>query len=137
MSRKPPKNFQWDEFDSPDTPGSGRENMHRKTLRKVGKARKIARVPFVITSAYRTPSHNAEVGGVEDSAHVNGRAVDISIEGMSWAQVVLVLVALVIAGFRRIGLARTFIHVDDDPSKPKDKRGIATWDYMDGARHKA
>ncbi|MEF8794424.1 D-Ala-D-Ala carboxypeptidase family metallohydrolase [Thiohalorhabdus sp.] len=137
MSRKPPKNFEWEAFDSPGAPGSGRRHMAKKTLKKLGRARKLAGVPFIITSAYRTPSYNTEIGGVEGSAHTNGRAVDISIKGMPWARVVLILVALVLGGFRRIGLAKSFVHADDDPDKPKNDYGIATWDYMDDERHKA
>jgi hypothetical protein len=33
---------------------------------------------FVITSAYRSPSHNKSIGGVENSLHTSGRAIDLS-----------------------------------------------------------
>lgn len=34
--------------------------------------------PFVILSAYRSPAHNARVGGAPKSQHMQGRAFDIS-----------------------------------------------------------
>ena len=41
--------------------------------------RQMANVPMHVTSSYRTPQHNAEVGGARDSAHVDKpcNAVDI------------------------------------------------------------
>lgn len=42
---------------------------------------------FEITSGCRCPAHNARVGGVANSRHLDGRAVDFSIRGKSAAQV--------------------------------------------------
>lgn len=36
-----------------------------------------------ITSGYRTPEHNAEVGGSKSSQHLLGRAADIRVQGVS------------------------------------------------------
>jgi uncharacterized protein YcbK (DUF882 family) len=33
--------------------------------------------PVTVTSGYRTPEHNATVGGIEGSQHTKGQAVDI------------------------------------------------------------
>lgn len=48
-------------------------------VRMLDKARGIANTPFIITSGFRTPEHNKEVGGVENSSHIKGLAVDISV----------------------------------------------------------
>ena len=45
--------------------------------------RTILGYPILITSGYRCASLNAAIGGVSDSAHLYGRAVDIMIEGMT------------------------------------------------------
>lgn len=108
-------NFTLDEFDSPDLPTSGRE-MDYIFLAKLDKAREIANVPFRITSGYRTIAHNEKVGGVPDSAHTKGRAADIACT--SGTNRYIIVNSLLQAGFNRIGIANTFIHVDDDPSKP-------------------
>ena len=39
--------------------------------------------PVTITSGYRTPAHNAKVGGAKSSQHLLGRAADIRVEGVS------------------------------------------------------
>ena len=39
--------------------------------------------PVIITSGYRCPKHNAEVGGVTNSQHLLGKAVDVKIRGIS------------------------------------------------------
>ena len=39
--------------------------------------------PVTITSGYRTPAHNAKVGGAKSSQHLLGRAADIRVQGVS------------------------------------------------------
>ncbi len=67
---------------------------------------------------YRCPKHNRAVGGVPTSAHTRGYAVDIRCVD-SHSRFVM-LQALLEAGFRRVELAPTWIHVDNDPDKPRD-----------------
>ena len=43
--------------------------------------------PVVITSGYRTASHNAKVGGSKSSQHLLGRAADFWVEGVPVATV--------------------------------------------------
>ena len=117
------KHFTYEEFDSPDLPGSGFANMDRNFLEMLDYARQIARVPFKINSGYRTKEHNQKVGGKPKSSHLIGKAADIAISNSQerWA----VLTALQDAGFSRLGVAKTFIHVDSDEAKSSN----VIWTY--------
>lgn len=108
--------FSVDEFASPDLDGSG-INMDKEFISKLDKARQYAAIPFKISSGYRTKEHNKNVGGVPDSAHTKGHAADIVCS--AGVNRFIIVTALLEAGFNRIGIANSFIHVDDDPSKPK------------------
>ena len=98
--------------------GAGVEKMDADLLKMLDEARDIAGIPFSLTSAYRCAKHNKTVGGVADSAHTRGYAVDIRCVD-SYSRFVM-LQALLEAGFRRIELAPAWIHVDNDPDKPRD-----------------
>jgi uncharacterized protein YcbK (DUF882 family) len=111
------KYFELTEFDSPDEVGSG-ENMSHRLLIMLDKARELACVSFVITSGYRTKSHNDRVGGSKTSSHMKGAAVDISCTSSTARYAIIA--ALMASGFNRIGIAKTFIHCDIDDSKPKN-----------------
>lgn len=115
------RNFNLSEFDSRDEEGSGRY-MDESFLLMIDDARDYANRPFVITSGYRTEAHNREVGGSPTSSHLFGYAADISCAD-SESRIRMVY-GLMKAGFRRIGIASNFIHVDNDPKKPK-----ALWLY--------
>lgn len=102
------------EFDSPDAPYSGL-NMKPSFICRLECARVIYNYPMRINSGYRTPEHNAKIGGVADSSHLKGCAADIH------CPTTLVrndlLRALILAGFKRIGIGKNFIHVDTDEAK--------------------
>lgn len=114
--------FDISEFDSPDLKGSG-SRMQESTLLMLDDARELAAIPFVVSSGYRTPEHNARVGGVNGSSHTRGYAVDIicrnSLERMAIVQAGLAV------GFHRIGISKSFIHLDNDP----DKSSHVLWLY--------
>ena len=109
--------FTLDEFDSPDEPGSG-ARMRPEFLQKLDEARHLGGVPFIINSGVRTASRNRIVGGSENSSHLTGWAADI--QATTSNRRYLILSALIRAGFTRIGIAETFIHVDMDPDKVRN-----------------
>lgn len=94
-------------------------------IEMLDEARGIAAVPFYLTSAYRCKTHNKLVGGVVNSAHTYGLAVDISTP-TNYVRM-RVLSGLIKAGFTRVGIADTFIHVDIDGTKPP----TSCWLYGD------
>ena len=112
--------FNFQEFDSPDEIGSGMPTdqggkMNKEFLFKLDDARMLAGTPFRITSGYRTEAHNKKVKGVKGSSHTKGCAVDIAVNsGLERSAIVC---ALAKVGFTRIGIAKTFVHVDLDKEK--------------------
>ena len=114
--------FTIDEFDSPDKKGSGK-NMDATLLSMLDEARHIAKVPFQINSGVRTTKRNMQVGGKINSSHLKGLAVDIGVSDSvnRWK----ILSALMQVGFNRIGVGKTFLHVDIDCKKS----GYVTWVY--------
>ena len=114
------KYFKLSEFDSPDRPGSG-ELMEHEVVQALDIARDIYGFPMVVTSGFRTIEHNRsliELGypASPNSSHLLGWAVDLAVPDSS--RRFLMLEALLDAGFHRIGLGHSFIHVDLDPNKP-------------------
>lgn len=116
------KHFNYEEFASPDVPHSG-EYMDAEFLSMLDNAREISGIPFKINSGYRTIEHNYEVGGKPNSSHIVGKAADIAVQ--SSRQRWIIIDSLIKAGFNRIGIAKTFIHVDSDEHKDSD----VIWTY--------
>ena len=113
------KYFKLSEFDSPDRPGSG-ELMEHEVIQALDIARDIYGYPMVITSGFRTIEHNRSLiergyAASPNSSHLLGWAVDIAVPNSQ--RRFLMVEALLDAGFHRIGLGKTFIHVDMDPNK--------------------
>lgn len=108
------KYFDKSDFDSPDEVGSG-ERMNDLFLKRLDQACGHARIPFVINSGYRTEAHNRRVGGTSNSSHLKGLAADIKC--VNDEQRSKIVNALIKAGFNRIGIAKSFIHVDIDGTK--------------------
>ena len=111
--------FKLSEFDSPDRPGSG-ELMEHEVVQALDIARDIYGYPRVITSGFRTIEHNRSLiergyAASPNSSHLLGWAVDIAVPNSQ--RRFLMVEALLDAGFHRIGLGKTFIHVDMDPNK--------------------
>ena len=80
--------------------------------------------PIHINSAYRTPAHNKAVGGSPNSQHLQGKAADIVIAGVSPLTVAQYAESIGMGG---IGLYDGFTHVDSRDNKSK-------WDYRGGGK---
>ncbi len=88
--------------------------MDEDFLAKLDDAREFAGFPFFINSAYRSPDHPESIKN-PTSSHIKGLAVDI--RAIDSKTRYLIIDALMHVGFNRIGIADTFIHVDDDRNK--------------------
>lgn len=86
--------------------------------------------PVSVNSGKRTPEHNADpkVGGVLDSAHIEDpcRAADIAVSG-GWQRYEVVRWALE-HHIKRIGVGKTFVHLDRSPTLPQS----VLWEYTHG-----
>jgi uncharacterized protein YcbK (DUF882 family) len=75
---------------------------------------KLAR-PLTINCAYRSPLHNARVGGAPLSEHKFGKAADIALGGIHKADLIAAARAV---GFTGLGVNySTFLHVDIGPRR--------------------
>ena len=88
----------------------GKIVMDETFLEKLDRARELAGTPFKIVSGYRCQAHNIAVGSTSKN-HVHGKAADIA--ATVGPQRGMILRGLVKAGFKRIGIDKQFIHVDD------------------------
>lgn len=92
-------------------PKCKKSDMDSSFMARLNKARRMAGIPFVLNSAYRTVEHEKLMNRSGNSMHTKGRAVDIRcLDGNS--RFVMVN-ALLRCGFNGIGISNTFIHVDD------------------------
>lgn len=70
---------------------------------------------ITINSGYRSPAHNAAVGGAKNSQHVQGKAADIVVSGMTPSQVKAKIEQLINQGKMKqggIGKYSSFVHYD-------------------------
>ena len=101
--------------------GCGSNNVDQEFINKLNLAREFADIPFPMSSVCRCVKHNEHEKGKATSSHIStsGRAScagDIAVT--SSRSRFKILEALIEVGFTRIGIARTFIHVDSDKNKP-------------------
>lgn len=97
--------------------------MSDELLRHLSIARQIAGIPFHINSSWRDKETNQRTGGKPNSAHLRGNAVDIACANSYDRH--KILEACMTAGFTRIGIAKTFIHIDVDSDLPDN----VIWTY--------
>lgn len=75
----------------------------------------MAGFQFTITSAFRSQSYERSKGRKGTSSHCKGLAVDISTRDSHTR--FKVVTACILAGIPRIGIGKTFVHVDIDETK--------------------
>lgn len=100
--------------------GCGLCDPNPELVRKLNVARYFADMAIKINSGTRCKEHNRQEGGSETSSHlisVMGFSTAVDIQCRDALERGVLLVALVEAGFRRIGIGDTFLHTDIDPTK--------------------
>jgi uncharacterized protein YcbK (DUF882 family) len=63
--------------------GCGADNMEEKLIREAEDVRVHFGAPVTVSSGRRCKNHNARVGGVANSRHLSGKAMDFCVKGKS------------------------------------------------------
>ncbi len=117
MNKRYSKNFKASEFNSKD--GVPTPAEYEKNLRQLCKILEIIRmllgVPININSGYRSPAHNEDEGGAEDSFHMKGMAAEFWTEKYSprfIARLLIMLAAMGLIPKGGIKAYKSVVHYD-------------------------
>lgn len=89
--------------------------MRDSFMVKLQALREAYGAPIRVTSGYRCPPHNRQVGGAKESQHVKGNAADL------WALDMYKLERLAKEIFKNAMPGPGFVHVDEGPER--------NWEY--------
>ena len=111
------KNFNKREFNSKDGAEMPLEVLQniKELATNLQVLRDELKAPIIINSGYRSPSHNARVGGAKRSQHLLGTASDIVVIGHTPQEVAFVIEELIRAGKMKQGGLKaynSFTHYD-------------------------
>lgn len=106
-------------------PSCSLQDMKQSSVNRMDRAREIAGIPFVLNSAFRAVEWEKEHGRSGDGAHPHGYGWDIRCR--TDANRMKIVRACLEVGFTRIGIGKTYIHVDDDPEKTQN----VMWHYYE------
>ena len=112
------KYFKLEDFNCQET---GDNLMDVAFIHRLDELREACDFPFVITSGYRSKDHSIEKKKTSPGTHAQGIAADIKVSG-GFQRYKIVEKALLM-GFRGVGIAKTFIHIDDRQT------GFVIWNY--------
>ena len=121
------KNFKLKEFECKDGSKMPLE-VYENIIKLAGQLQTLRDYlgrPITINSAYRSPEHNAKVGGSKTSQHLLGKAADITVQSLKPVEVFAIIEDLIDLGVMLqggLGLYDTFVHYDIRKTK-------ARWDY--------
>lgn len=88
--------------------GCGLNNIDLKVVSIADKIREHFGKPAIVTSGTRCQKHNKEVGGVANSRHLSGKAIDMYVQGINWTDLLVY-----INNFVESGDLRYAYHIDN------------------------
>lgn len=112
------KNFKSTEF---DCKGKGCCSKTPIDIEMLGYAQVIRNhfdAPVTVNSGYRCAKHNKNVGGVSNSKHCDGMAMDIAVKGVSPAKVAA-FAETIMPKNGGIGIYKSFVHIDVRETKSR------------------
>lgn len=98
----------WFKIDEFDCPCCGQNWTQLDLVNALDNLRDDFGFPISVTSGYRCKKHNAEVGGVAGSQHVEGRAADLHAADLNKLYAACCQVFSAVGDGRHLG----FVHVD-------------------------
>lgn len=120
MEKYVPQFFSENEF---NRIGCSIRDINPDSLRRLDDLRAHLGAPVYLTSAYRSVESEKKKGRSGSSAHCTGHAFDIRCTDSSYRY--RLLVSALVCGFCRIGIGKTFVHVDDSPTHAQ----CVVWHY--------
>jgi hypothetical protein len=91
--------------------GCGASDMEEKLIKTADKVREHFGNTVIVSSGRRCKTHNARVGGVSNSRHLSGKAMDFCVSGMS-ASMVLTYVQKLPEIRYAYAIDSSFVHMD-------------------------
>lgn len=113
MNAQITRNFHKDEFNCKC--GCHLNNINIELVEELQKVRSEYGCAMTVSSGTRCPTWNKACGGSENSSHLTGLAVDIAIDDSVLRH--RFMRTIVEMGWKRIGIAKSFIHLDIDYHK--------------------
>lgn len=107
------KYFKVEDFACQET---GENLIESHFVHKLDRLREVCGFSFIVTSGYRSPRHSKEAAKAKPGQHSTGRCADIAVHN-GRERMLLVREAL-LAGFTGIGVARSFVHIDERLGTP-------------------
>ena len=99
-------------------PCCGKFKIEPEFADRLDAARNMAGIPFHVNSGFRCKAHNKAVGGSPTSSHMLGLAADIQAKTDLYR--FRIIEGAIRSGIRRIGVYKTFVHLDTDPDKSSE-----------------
>lgn len=107
------------------TPSCKIEDMDPAFLEVLDNIRETAGIPLVLNCAFRSKAWDLAKGRSGNSAHTRGKAADIRC--LTNATRLKIVKAAILCGVKRIGIGKTFVHVDIDESLSQN----VMWHYYE------
>ena len=82
---------------------------HTQLLQMLNRTRELAGIPMTVNSGPRCEQYNIDSKGAKYSEHIEGKGADIKC--LDSRSRMLIVRAAIQAGFTRIGIAKTFVHL--------------------------
>lgn len=99
-------------------PACSIEDMEQDALDMFDDIRRRAGIPMVLNCAYRSQEWDKAKGRSGNGAHTKGYAIDVRC--VDSANKYKIVKAALECGCPRIGIYRTFVHLDCDPTLPQN-----------------